>query len=838
MGNTTALTGFLQNLIGAAPAPVEQLAAIAANLPADMSNADIKNTLRLLAAIPKIGAGADDIFTVKTDAFEFVAASLAATETSTLSVGGGDISIAIPPLPAELAAAGISASVIVWTTSPYDSLAPAIDTPVLSIEISSSSGQSLEVANLPQPIRFSYALPPETRASRLPTNISYACVAPGLFQLDDGAGQRNTTQCPSGLAANISCVFASEDTEASPTVTWQNYTCDPPILAGDCIYWDTRALNWSSSGCRAVAVTPDTMTCECTHLTDFGGRISAIFAANAAIFRGFADIYNAETARRLWKFYTFFGSWALGAAVLIAWLAYLDHKAARIYLHRLITCTEVNELFKLYPPDTALDRLMPHPTDEEIVDAAIETTWPSDRPHPLIPTGRWRKFIFAVRIYWQRLFYQHSYFSVYFRFDPRLSRAFRALFIMTSLMHTLFITALLYGYMHGAPADGEEFEPPTIGESLLLSVLTSLLNVAFVRVLFTFMNAAGTSEFRWRYPILYEELLRRHKMEEALCNLSTTEIVEEVKRVRAERFRSNYGAHAIRDGISASTDNDSEPTGYGSTNNNSTIAQDGDILDYIFLIARCKKPVREKQTHTLATARALLGFAIRELKEPVRGCRRWLPVHTRRGWFAICIPVAWFTWCIQYLLAFAASRQADVADDVFQSYGFSQLMTIFGTQPIALFATMMLTIGLYYLTTRCCPRRAAAHAHRGIKALEFLSDPMAGKGSTALSASFAYWLFLRAPADASLSTPWTQHMDIACATVKAATGFLRELVKVESTDTPADPEMAAAAPESTDTATVEMPIDDQLDNALAPEKVQSCENRTIMLYALWRGQVA
>ncbi len=780
-----------------------------------MSSTDIKNTLRLLAAIPKVGAGANDVFAVKTDAFQFIAAPLAAIETSTLSAGDGQVAIAIPPLPPALAAAGVSASVILWTTSPYDSLAPAIDTPVLSIEISSSAGESLEVTNLSQPIRFSYALPAETRASRLPTNMTYMCTAPGLFQLDDGAGARNMTLCPSGLAANITC-----DGAAAQAV-WRNYTCDPPTLAGACIYWDTRALNWSSSGCRAVAVTPDIMTCECTHLTDFGGRISAIFESNAAIFRSFADIYSAATARRLWKFYTFFGAWALGGAALIAWLAYLDHKAARTYLRRLITCTEVQELFKLYPPDSVLDRLLPQPNDEEIITAAMDTVWPSDRPHPPIPSGRWRKFIFTVRIYWQRLFYQHSYLSVYFRFDPRLSRAFRALFIMTSLIHTLFITALLYGYMHGAPADGEQFEPATAGETALLSVLTSLLNVAFVRVLFSFMNAAGTAEFRWRYPILYEELLRRHKMEEALCDLPTAEIVAEVKRMRTQRFRGT-GMRAIRDaGAVVSTDaedthDDLDTTATGATNN-STIAHDGDILDYLFLIARCKKPVREKQEHTIASARTLMGFAIRESKEAISGWRRWLPVHTRRGWFAICVPVAWFTWCVQYLLAFAASRQSDIADDVFQSYGFSQLMTIFGTQPIALFATMMLTVGLYYLTARCCPRRAAAHAHRGIKALEFMSDPMASKGSTALSASFAYWLFLRAPADASLSTPWTRHMDIACATVKAATGFLRDLVKVENTDT----------------AAIEITTDEQ-----EQEQGQSCEHRTIMLYALWRGQVA
>ncbi len=807
--------------------PVAQLAAIAANLPADMPATDIKDTLRLLAAIPKAGTEAGEVFTVKTDSFEFVAASITGTETATLSVGGGsggggEISIAVPPLPPELAAAGVSASVIVWTSSPYEDLAPAVDTPVLSIEISSSSGEALEVANLPQPIRFSYALPAETRASRLPTNISYMCLEdqPGLFQLEGVTGPQNSTLCPSGLAANITCG------EAAATAAWHNYTCDPPILAGDCIYWDTRALNWSSSGCRAVSVTPDTMTCECTHLTDFGGRIAAIFASNEALFRGFADIYSAETMRRLWKFYTFFGSWALGGAVLIAWLAYLDYRAAATYLRRLVTCEEIQELFKVYPADSVLDRLLPPPTDEEIIAASLDTRWPSAQPPPEIPRGRCHRLLFTLRIYWQRLVYQHSYFSVFFRFDPRLSRPFRALFILTSLMHTLFITALLYGYMHGPPAAGTAFEPATVAESVLLSVITSALNVVFVRVLFTFMNAAGTAEFRWRYPILYEELLRRHKIEEALCTLPTDEIVAEVRRLRAQRFRVGAGraaVNAIMDIHEDASDEDvlttRESTGAG-------LSQDGDVLEYLLLIARCKKPVKVAQVHTLATARALMGFTIRNVKEAVRGWRRWLPVHTRQGWFGLVVPVAWFTWCIQYLLAFAASRQDDVADDMFQSYGFSQLMTIFGTQPVALLATMLLTLGFFYASTRCCPSKAAAHAHRGIKALEFFSDPMASKGSTALSASLAYWLFLRAPADASLSTPWTRHMDIACATAKAASGFLRELVH--------------RAPDLPEENSVAVDTGEQLEDGLAEADGNdvACEKRTIMLYALWRGQVA
>jgi hypothetical protein len=847
--NSSALQGFLNDMFAGPPADPGQLTAIAENLPADLPTEDVKNTLRLLAALPKAGLDANETFEIKTDAFQFIAAPLSAAAAGadentsvTISTGGG-LSIAVPPLPADIALPGLSASVIVWTTNPFAAAGgEPLNTPVLSFELSSATGESITVKNLAKPFRFSYALPADTRASRLPTNITYACISNDTLLVLESSNTTDlpttkesliaNTTCPNSDPVNITCPITNP-LNLTSELTWANYTCPAPTLEGSCIYWDTAAGNWSSDGCKAVYADADTMVCECTHLTDFGGRIRAIAASNAALFRSFLSIYTLEALKSLWPFYAFFGAWALVALITLIVLARLDRKAATKYITRLYTCTEIQELLKMYPHNTHIDRCIS--SEEDAVFAATE--WPTNPPPaaPKPPTGFARRVVFLAKLYVQRFFYQHSYFSVFFRYDPRLPRVFRAIFIFTSLFHTLFITTLLYGFTHGAPADGEALPPMTVAETVVNTVATSGLNVIFMRIFFTLMNSAGSAEFRWRYPILYEELLRRHKIEEVLCNVDDTELAHEIHRLRRERKRRfqvggpttapteyNLQDAAARDDAEMLT------TGGGAD----TTAQEGDFFEYLAMIVRCKRRPKTSTSDrccTIEQAKSYLSLTLNVPKEPATSCKRWFVVHTVRGWVGILVPAAWFAWCIQYLLAFAVSRRPEVAGQVFQTYGLSQFTTVFITQPITLAATIGLTLTLFWLTQRCCRRRQAQATRVGMKALEFFSDPMAGKGSTALSASFAYWLFLRAPADASLSTPWTRHMDIACATVKAATGYLKEMVVRKELE-PAEEDEEQAQEVTNDM------IDDTIDVGEPTER--SCEKKTVTIYALWRGFVA
>ncbi len=763
--------------------------------------ADLKNNLRLLATL---NSGNNVTLTVQTEEFLFVAQPLSANESAAIMTDNVNIEV-----PAGLG--GTSASVILWTSSPYTSNV-TLATPVLSVEVAGPNGTALEIKNLSTPIQFVWALPPETRASRLPTNVSYICNGTEL------ATSYKNISCPDGSKPNITCSasFASNVTEVGELgeTTLYHTECPAPKLQGGCLYWNEATSNWTSDGCIATYIDADTLICECTHLTDFAARFDAVLESNLNVFNNFGSIYTLETVLRLWPLYAFIGTWLLTFITVLIILSRLDKKASNGYLHRIAACTEIRELTRILPEGALIDRCLPSykPSPEEI--------WPQHElqlPQP--PQGFWRRAGFTIRIWWQRLMYQHSYFSVFFRFDPRLPRIFRATFIFVTIFHTLFVTTLLYGFSHGAPSGTEPLPEMTLAETIVQSILTSLVNVIFLKVFLSLMNTAGSAEFKYRYPYLYEELVRRHKLEEALATISLDTLTDEIRRLRHKKLGGGKTRRASIDiyaDFSAgslqqqqlSVSDEEDIVDVGATNNDMATS-DGNLVDYILMIARCKKKRGVQKQYTLQKARAILRNKLGIPKGPVRSCVAASPLHTTRGWIALIVPSAWFIWCTQYLLAFAAAQTSSVAETLFKSYGISQLTTIFVMQPATLFASMALTVAFFFLASRFCPQRCS-RAKTGLKALEFFSDPLAGKESTALSSSFAYWIFLRAPADVSLRTPWTTSMDIACATPKAAVGYLETFEQAEQ--------------------------DNQNKPVINEQKL--LEQKTIALYALWRGLTA
>ncbi len=793
-------TQSLTALLDGPPPPPERLLEIATQLTA-ADPADLKNNLRLLATL---NAGNNATLTVQTEEFLFVAQPLSGNETAAISTE--EVNIAVPA-----GIGGTSASVILWTSSPYTSNV-TLATPVLSVEVAGPNGTALEIKNLSTPIQFVWTLPLETRASRLPTNVNYICNGTEL------AAPYKNISCPNGSRPNITCIVSNvtEVGESGDIGELREAECPAPKLEGGCLYWNEAAQNWTSDGCTPTYIDADTLICECTHLTDFAARFDAVLESNLNVFNNFGSIYTLETFLRLWPLYAFIGAWLITFIAVLVLLSYFDKKASQGYLHRIAACTEIRELTRILPEGALIDRCLPpyKPLPEEI--------WPQHESQlPLPPQGFWRRAKFTIRIWWQRLMYQHSYFSVFFRFDPRLPRIFRATFIFVTIFHTLFVTTLLYGFSHGAPSGTEPLPEMSLAETIVQSILTSLVNVIFLKVFLSLMNTAGIAEFKYRYPYLYEELVRRHKLEEALATISLDILTNEIRRLRHKKLGgsktrrasidiyADFSAGSLQQQQSVS---DEEDIVNVSATNNDMATSDGNLVDYILMIARCKKKRGVQKQYTLQKARAILSNKLAIPKGPVRRCVARSPLHTARGWIALLVPAGWFVWCTQYLLAFAAAQTSTVAETLFKSYGISQLTTIFVMQPVTLFASMALTVAFFFLANRFCPQRCS-RAKTGLKALEFFSDPLAGKESTALSSSFAYWIFLRAPADVSLRTPWTTSMDIACATPKAAVGYLETFEQAEQTE--------------------------QVNqNKPAINEQKLLEQKTIALYALWRGLTA
>ncbi len=699
----------------------------------------------------------------------------------------------------------------------------------------------MEIKNLSTPIQFVWALPAETRASRLPTSVNYTCNG------TVAAAPYNNMTCPNGKPLNATC----DGSEAADDV--KEAICPAPQLEGGCLYWNTAAGNWTSDGCRATYIDADTLICTCDHLTDFGARFDAVLSSNLNVFKNFGSIYSLETFLRLWPLYAFIGSWIVVFIIVLAVLGRLDRKAAAGYIEKLAACTEVRDLLHILPEGSLIDRCLPTPTVNP------EDVWPSKEAMLAgteeVPTGFWRRLGFTIKTWWRRLFYQHSYFAIFFRFDPRLPRIYRATFIFVTIFHTLFITTLLYGFSHGAPSGSAALPEMTVGESIVLSVISSALNIVFLQVFFIMMNSAGTAEFKFRYPYLYEELLRRHKIERALSTIPEDTLMTEIKSLR-QRRRQRGGKNQRRASIPIYDDftgSGGTASGVGNTegrppspttnviamypthpahppvdpahpespvtsedeimtsSSNNALSAFGEMKIFQMALSLCKRRRKTlprtstamSRVFTIQQARKYLTQHTKYPKGPITRCQAFFPLHTVRGWVALCIPVGWFVWCTQYLLAFAAAQTNDIADKLFQSYGISQLMTIFVSQPLTLLVTLLLTVVFFAIVSRLAPQRCR-RAKTGPVALEFFSDPLAGKESTALSSNFAYWIFLRAPADVSIRTPWTRSMDLACATPRAAAGFLESNI---------------------------------LDTAEGTD-ASVLEQRIVAIYALWRGLVA
>ncbi len=783
--DASAMANYLQNLLDGPPPSQDQLQSIAQNLPPDSSPDDIKNNLRLLALL---NGNNTTPLTVETAEFTFIAQPLKENEPVQLTTSGADLGL--PP-----GLGGSSASIIQWATNPYNTT-QQLDTPVLSIEVADAKGGAVKVQNLTTPIRFVWQIPPSV--DRQPYNITYKCLNETTAELQNGTQiiaeeiQCNKTR----ESANITCITAEQD-------TWLTALCPAPQLEGGCLYYNEATSNWTSDGCKAVYVDADILICECTHLTDFGARISSVLDTNANVFKSFSSIYTLETFLRLWSLYVFFGAWFLTAITSLIILHYMDKKAARNYLKHLASCSEIREMQRFLPEDALLDRC------QAPYKANPDEGWQAQTVHvlPKPPQGFWNRLRFTLRIWMERLVYQHSYLSVFFRFDPRLPRVFRATFIFVTIFHTLFITTLLYGFSHGAASGAEALPEMSTAESVVLSIISSALNVIFIKFFFILMNSAGSAEFKWRYPYLYEELLRRHKIEEALCTIPTEQLVGEIQRLRKKTRRASTDIYAdFSEQLSAdTTQNISDDEDIAAANDSAIAMESNDVIEYLLIIVRCRKKPRVIRNYTLRTAKGLLKLKIPGARTQVAKWVAAAPVHTVRGWIALGIPIAWLIWCMQYLLAFAASQTQDTANKLFESYGISQLTTIFVMQPLTLFATMAITVLLFYIVNKISPGRCSK-AQTGVKALEFFSDPLASKGSTSLSASFAYWIFLRAPSDVSIRTPWNTNMDIACATPKAAIGYLESNMSAQ-------------------------------DNTHATTSCVS-EQRTVAIYALWRGLIA
>jgi len=480
----------------------------------------------------------------------------------------------------------------------------------------------------------------------------------------------------------VPCLMNSTNIVACSGNTFEPYVCPVPEFKHNCIYWSPAMNKWTDDGCIATS-NPKNLTiatCECTHLTDFASRVLATVSSNKALFDNAKNVYSLSGLLKFIKWYALFGS--IGGFTLLLGYAVLriDRASTRRYVHSLLRNKFLRTFFVrrptspvyIYSDHSSLDRFHKMRKEEE----------PAKSLHLI-----------------QRLLQQHPSLQFLFRYDPRLSRLFRCLFVFIVQFHSLFITAVFYNFTY---ADTEGKAGMSLTDTILLAVITMSLNIPVVQGLIRAMNYIGTLEFGAQFPLLYEEYHRRAEFEKlALIYLF-------------KRYQNPLDPEFV------------------------TIKGISELMEF--------------------SPKVILNMMAEVISKPWPqmdvhwSCWSIYPCHSWKGAGFLLVAFGYFAFILNYLLLFAAGHVDSVGNSVMTSWGISQLSSIFVIQPI----TIVMTIGFYWLLNRygsylpaIIQKTFLITTVRSIPSLFYFSNPWSFSSHSPLTAHFAYTMFTHCGAYAS-----------------------------------------------------------------------------------------
>jgi len=433
--------------------------------------------------------------------------------------------------------------------------------------------------------------------------------------------------------------------------------------------------------------------------------MDAVAAENKAIFDNARNVYSLEGLLKYAQWYGVFGGIAAFTAVLGFISVWFDSLAIQKYVQTLTENKSIMHFLQheprypiyIYNPRSTLNKL----------NRAREVRVNEKGAMSLC----------------SRILHNHTRIAFLFKFDPRLSRLFRLLGIFVVQFHSLFITGLLYGFTYGKGVGDFAWY-----DSILLSLITTALNIPVLKLLIGQMNSIGVLEFKAQFPILYDEYQRRNEFEK-------------------------YGLHYIHRG--AGDEEESSSSGK-SDNNISTDNDSEDFVTYLCLQLGCKKKPPPKVDISLLSPPEIMRHLVNIVREPYPYVNTFAPIwakmpcHTWQGWAFLIICSGWVGWCLNYLLLFAAAHDSSVGTNVLTSYASSEIITVFFSQPV----TILLTTFSYYVLNRYehllpefLRKMLALNTNvRSIPSLYYFSDPWSNMAHTSFTSEFSYSLFVRCPA--------------------------------------------------------------------------------------------
>jgi hypothetical protein len=327
-----------------------------------------------------------------------------------------------------------------------------------------------------------------------------------------------------------------------------------------------------------------------------------------------------------------------------------------------------------------------------------------------------------------------------------MPRLFRLLVIFIAQFNSLFLTAFLYAFKYGDESVGADVGTVTLIDIILLAVITAALNTPCMTLLIRMANLAGIEEFKWRYPILYDELIRRHNFENELLLFKNEEL--DIDKLNIIKYKND-----------SKKKNKLNNKQLDNNFNNNNLDGSGDTADSIinwifsyFFFKKKKDIFKDKGSIDNAYKIATKPYPI-TIKKPAY--YSYLPFHTKIGGIIFCVSIGWFIWCLNYLLLFAAHHNSSVSTHMLTSFGISEITTVFITQPITLFFIMLITYGINIVLKKLNYKKTNIQ----IPSIYYFSDPFINPYSTILSTSFAYNIFLNSPAN--LIESGVQHKNIS-----------------------------------------------------------------------------
>jgi len=659
-------------------------------------------------------------FGIITSAFSVKVKALPAVANVSIPLSIGKTDVSMPAFHGSSAASAIQ-----WTSNPYGT---AADSLVLSLNVLNSSGSPIEVKNSSVPIiiRMNLAVnPDDERFLPLPAYMAICSTGKIYIKKDNGYFDASGIVNSTGYRKwTVPCLLNDWRTlNCTNSYDIISYTCPPLIYTPKCQYWDND--HWSTDGCVPTFSNATLMICSCSHLTDFSSRVDAVAAANNAIFANANSVYSLEGLLKYAQWYGIFG----GIGLLMCLLGYvaviIDRRGTQAYVKELLNNKSINP-FLQHNPDVPIFSYDPGSKYSKFIKdkKAEKKTEKHTEKHNEKQSDKTDQGHISLC---HRIFLQHNRLQFIFKYDPRLSRVFRLLFLLILQFHSLFITALMYNFTYNGLA-------MQWYDSIALSLITTSLNIPVVRIVLSNMNRIGLLEFRAQFPLIYEEYQRRLEFE-------------------------MYALHYIFKKPEQGADDASDS---GLNNNEIDLFDDEDddglfgfILTYLCMRS---KTISKKDEISEMDHKRIMKEMVCIVKEPFPYYEQYgvgwqkMPCHTWQGGLFIACCWGWLGWCLNYLLLFASYHDKSVGDAIMTSYLTSELTTVFLIQPL----NIMMTFFIYYLVKRFENSIPAwikgffiVRKSKTIPSIYYFSDPWNKQSKSPFTSEFSYSIFVDCAAKAS-----------------------------------------------------------------------------------------